>query len=68
MGAVRPTNPKGITISDLYPEFGDCGWGVRGGDVNASADTRDRYLHNLAFINNRSLAAKLNYWNYFDVK
>ena len=29
-------------------------------------DTRDRYLHNLAFINNRSLAANLSYWNYFD--
>jgi len=58
---VRPD----ILCFDLYPTFGDCSWGVRGGDVNASSDTRDRYLHNLAFINNRSLAANLSYWNYF---
>ena len=55
-----------ILCFDLYPSFGDCGWGVAGGDVNASADTRGRYLDNLAFINNRSLAANISFWNYFD--
>ena len=35
---------------DMYPEFGDCGWGVSGGDVNASSDTRGRYLRDLAFM------------------
>jgi hypothetical protein len=55
-----------ILCFDLYPDFGDCGWAVRGGDVNRSADTRDRYLHNLAFINNRSRMHNLSFWNYFD--
>ena len=50
---------------DIYPAFGDCGWAVPGG-LNASADTRDRYLRNLAFMNNKSLAANISFWNYFD--
>eukprot|EP01043_Picozoa_sp_COSAG02_P056974 COSAG02_NODE_6842_length_3331_cov_3.012995_4_plen_213_part_00 len=62
VSVVRPD----ILCFDLYPSFGDCGWGVEGGDVNASADTRGRYLDNLAFINNRSLAANVSFWNYFD--
>ena len=62
VSTVRPD----ILCFDLYPSFGDCGWGVAGGDVNASDDTRGRYLYNLAFINNRSLAASVSFWNYFD--
>eukprot|EP01051_Picozoa_sp_SAG22_P011669 SAG22_NODE_1145_length_5374_cov_15.659526_2_plen_481_part_00 len=64
-GFIQAVEPDLISF-DMYPQFGDCGWSVRGGDVNRSSDTRELYLRNLQFINNKSLAANLSYWNYFD--
>ena len=33
--------------------------------MNYSLDTRDQFLYNLAYINNRSTQANLSFWNYF---
>lgn len=33
--------------------------------MNYSLDTRDKFLYNLAYINNRSRDANLSFWNYF---
>ena len=64
-GFIEAVRPDLISF-DNYPQFGDCGWSVRGGDVNRSGDTRDIFLENLQIINNKSLAANLSFWNYFD--
>ena len=68
LGTVKPD----ILCFDQYPTFGDCGAGVGMGagafyknGLNYSHDTRNLFLYNLQYINNRSSSANLTFWNYF---
>lgn len=52
-----------ILCFDQYPNWGDCESSRL--NMNATYDTTEHFLYNLAYINNRSLGANLSFWNYF---